>query len=250
MLQNFFKVTIRNLWRNKGFTIINVLGLAIGMASALLIGLWINNELSVDRFYSRKDRIYHLYSREMDDGHLDVWGRTPSPLAAELKASYPEVENASRFRSVYFLMIRDEARFNVEGAFADSGFLSILDFPLLEGDAVTALNAPHTIVLTQRLAKSLFAGEDPMGKTVVLDSNRNFRVTGVLKDLPPNTDFSFQYLLPWSYVDELGWDPKGTGWQITNSAAYVLLRPGASQAAFDAKLRHIIRNHVTEGQGF
>lgn len=250
MLKSFFKVTVRNLWRNKSFTVINVLGLAVGMASALLIGLWISNELGVDRFYSRKDRIYQMFSREIDDGRLDVWGRTPSPLAPELKAKYPEVENASRFRSVYFLMIRDEARFNMEGAFVDSGFLSIFDFPLLKGNPSTALSVLHSIVLTEHLAKSLFGNEDAMGKTVVLDSNRNFRVAGVLKDLPANTDFSFQYLLPWSYVDELGWDPAGIGWQITNAASYVLLRPGATQKAFDDKVRHIIRKHVTEGQGF
>ena len=104
MLRNFFKVTLRNLWRNKSFSTINILGLAIGMASALLIGLWIDNELSVDRFHTHKDRIYHMYSREMFNGNLDANGRTPSPLAAELKTSYPEVEDASRHRTVYFLM--------------------------------------------------------------------------------------------------------------------------------------------------
>src|SRR5580704_19213164 len=104
MLNNFFKVALRNLSRNKSFSAINILGLAIGMASALLIGLWIDNELSVDRFYTNKDRIYHMYSREMINGSLDANGRTPSPLAAELKSNYPEVEDASRHRTVYFLV--------------------------------------------------------------------------------------------------------------------------------------------------
>jgi putative ABC transport system permease protein len=249
MLKNFFKVAIRNGWRNKSFSTINITGLAIGMASALLIGLWIQNELSVDRFYTNKDRIYHMYSREMTNGRLTAWGRTPSPLAPELKKTYPEVEDAARFRTVYFLLIRDEARFNLEGAFADSGFLSILDFPLLEGNARTALNGPHNIVLTEHVAKTLFGAEDPMGKTVLLDSNNNFTVTGILKDLPANTEFTFQYLVPWSYVGQLGWEPPGTGWSITNSGAYVLLKPEASPTAFDNKVRHIIRRHVTIGEG-
>jgi ABC-type antimicrobial peptide transport system permease subunit len=250
MLRNYFKIAVRNLRRNKAFSIINILGLAIGMASALLIGLWIHNELSVDRFFSKKDRIYHIYSRELDNGNLDVWGRAPTPLVPELKSGYPEVEEASRFRPVYFLVIKDEARYNLEGGFADSSFLSILDFPMFEGNPRSALSGPHDIVLTQHVAKNLFGSEDPMGKTVLLDSNHVFKVTGVLKDLPTNTEFTFQYLIPWSYVDELGWDPLATGWRITNAGAYVLLRPGASQTTFDDKIRHIIREHVKEGQGF
>ena len=250
MLRNFFKVTIRNLWRNKSFSTINILGLAIGMASALLIGLWINNELSVDRFYTNKDRIYHMYSREVDNGKLDAWGRTASPLAAELKTTYPEVEDASRFRTVYFLLTEGEKHFNLEGAFADSGILSILDFPLLQGTARTALNSPHDIVLTEHLAKSLFGAEDPMGKTVRIDSTDNFTVTGILRDLPPNTEFTFQYLLPWSYVDKLGWDATDGTWQYTNSGCFVLLKPGASEAEFNKKVQHIIRRHVTAGEGF
>src|ERR1700760_3795168 len=104
MLRNFFKVTVRNLWRNKSFSVINILGLAIGMASALLIGLWVNNELSVDRFYSKTDRVYQMYARELTNGNVDVEGRTPSPLTQELRTKYPEVEDATRFRTVYFLL--------------------------------------------------------------------------------------------------------------------------------------------------
>ncbi|HET6253573.1 MAG TPA: ABC transporter permease [Puia sp.] len=249
MLRNFFKIAVRNLWRNKSFSVINILGLAIGMASALLIGLWINNELSFDRFYVNKDRIYQMYSREFTNGNLDVWGRTPSPLAAELKKDYPEVEFASRFRTVYFLLTEEEKHLNLEGAFADSGILSILDFPLLQGNAKTALNDYHGIVLTAHLAKSLFADQDPMGKTVRIDSADNFTVTGVLKDLPTNTQFTFQYLLPWSYVDKLGWDAVGGTWQYTNSAAFVLLKPGASASDFNTKVRDINKRHVASGEG-
>ena len=249
MLRNFFKVTLRNFWRNKSFSTINILGLAIGMASALLIGLWIVNELSVDRFYSNSDRIYQLYSRETINGGPDVWGRTPSPLSAELKANYPEVEDASRFRSVYFLMTKDDKSFNLQGAFADSGFLSILDFPLLQGQPRSALNSPTGIVLTQHLARSLFGDEDPMGKIVRIDSNANFTVTGILKDLPANTEFTFQYLLPWSYVDRLGWDAVGGTWQYTNSSAFVMLKPGVSETEFDKKIRYINRRHVVTGEG-
>jgi putative ABC transport system permease protein len=249
MLRNFFKVTLRNFWRNKSFSTINILGLAIGMASALLIGLWIVNEISVDRFYSHSENVYQMYSRETTNGSVDVWGRTPSPLSAELKANYPEVEEASRFRTVYFLMTKDLKSFNLEGAFADSGLLSILDFPILQGQARTALNSPTGIVLTQHIARSLFGDEDPIGKTVRIDSNDNFTVTAVLKDLPANTEFTFQYLLPWSYVDRLGWDAIGGNWQYTNSGSFIRLKPGVSETEFDKKIRYINRRHVASGEG-
>jgi hypothetical protein len=144
-MKNFFKVTFRNLWRRKSFSAVNIIGLSIGMASALLIGVWINNEWSVDRFYPNKDRIYLMYSREIDNGKMDAWPRTPSPLVAELKKDYPEVEEASKFRSVYFLMTEGEKHLNPEGAFVDSGFLSIFRFPLLQGNEQTALNEKQGI---------------------------------------------------------------------------------------------------------
>jgi putative ABC transport system permease protein len=247
MIINFFKVTLRNLWRNKRFSVINIVGLAVGMASALLIGIWINHELSIDRFYPNKERIYLMYSRDTDNGKIDAWPRISTPMVAELKKDYPEVEAASKFRSVYFLISEGEKRFNLQGAFVDSQFLSIFPFPFLEGNAQTALNTNQGIVLTQHLAKNLFGKEDPLGKTIRIENGDNFIVTGVLKDLPTNTDFTFQYLVPWSYVDQLGWDP-GI-WQNTNCSAYVLLRPGASQADFDAKVRHITHRHIQEGEG-
>ena len=249
MLRNFFLVTIRNLWRNKSFSTINILGLAIGMAAALLISLWVQNELSYDRFYDKADRIYQLNSREEINGSLDVWPRVSTLQAAELKKNYAEVEDAVKFRTVYFLMTEGEKHLNIEGAFVDPGYLSMFNFPLLRGDAKNALNTDQGIVLTEHLAKNLFGNEDPMGKTVRIDSTDNFKVTGVLKDLPANTEFSFQYLLPWSYIIRIGWDNIGGTWNFTNGVTYVLLRPGASQAAFDARIRDIVKRHVAVGQG-
>src|ERR1700733_15079634 len=100
MIRNYLKVAIRNLWRNKSFSAINISGLAIGMAAAMLILLWVQNEISYDRFYKKTDRIAVLYSRDKDNGQLDVWNRTPALMAAELKTNYPEVEDVARFIDV------------------------------------------------------------------------------------------------------------------------------------------------------
>ncbi|HEY4111908.1 ABC transporter permease [Puia sp.] len=247
MLKNFFKITLRTLWRSKDFSTINIVGLAIGMAAAMLIGLWVKNELSYDRFYTNTDRTYLLYTREDYGGSLQVWPRTSSLMAAELRTNFAEVQDAARFRNVYFLVTHGDKHLNPGGAFADSGFLRIFSFPMLQGDAKTALNTDKGIVLTARLARSLFGNEDPMGKIVRIDSTDIFSVTGVLKDLPNNTDFSFQYLLPWTYVDHLKWDP--STWSSTSSPTYVLLKPGAKQTAFDQKIKHLTAKHITEGRG-
>jgi len=248
MLRNFFKIAFRNLWRNKGFSAINIAGLAIGMAAAMLIFLWVQNEISYDRFYSNTDRTCVLYSRDMYNGQLDVWNRVPALMAPTLKKDYPEVQNAARFRTVYFLVSKEEKHLNGEGAFADSSFLSILNFPLLNGNAKSALNGNRNIVITHALSVKLFGSENAMGKTVRIDSTENFTVTGVLKDLPVNTEFSFQYLLPWSFMTKLGWDKNQT-WAFSNSTTYVLLKDGASAAAFDEKMKNIVKAHVKEGQG-
>jgi len=248
MIKNFLRVSIRNLWRNKSFSAINIIGLAIGMAAAMLILLWVQNEISYDRFYDKTDRISLLYNRDKDNGKIDVWSNTTALLAPALKKDYPEVEDAARFRTVFFLVTTGEKHLNVEGSFADSSFLSVLNFPLLQGNAKTALNDNHDIVITENLATQLFGKADAMGKTVRIDSVDNFTVTGVLKNLPGNTEFTYQYILPWTYITKLGWDKNQT-WSSTNANTYVLLKNGASRIAFDEKIKNIVKNHVREGDG-
>ena len=247
MLKNFFKITLRTFWRRKDFSAINIVGLAIGMAAAVLIGLWVNNEISYDRWYSNTDRTYLLYTRDNFNGSLQVWPRTSGLLAADLKQNYPEVQEAARFRTVTFRVNREDRNFNPVGAFADSTFLRIFDFPMLQGDRRTALNDDRGIVLTASLAKSLFGKEDPMGNIVRIDSGDIFKVTGVMNDLPHNTEFNFQYILPWNYLTRLGWD--NPTWANSTAPTYVLLKPGASQTAFDQKIKHVTAKHASEGGG-
>ena len=248
MVRNFFKITFRSLWRNKSFSFINITGLAIGMAAAILILIWVQNEISFDRFHAKSDRISILYSREDFNGKMDAWGRTPALMAPELKRTFAEVEDAVRYNQVYFLVSAGEKKFNLAGAFADSGFLSMFSYPLLEGNVANALHDDHSIVVTQKLARKLFGNDDPMGKTIRIDSNDHFTVTGLLKDLPANTELDFEYLLPWTYQSRLGWD-NGQTWAATNAYTYVLLKEGASPVAFDGKIRRITKDHVKIGEG-
>ncbi|HXL58713.1 MAG TPA: ABC transporter permease, partial [Chitinophagaceae bacterium] len=169
MFKNYFKIPYRHLLRSKGFSIINISGLAIGMASAMLILLWVQNEISYDRFYTKTDRIYKMYNRDKVNGELQALNQTPPVLASSLKQDFPEVEDAVRFRNVTFLASVGEKHLNAQGAFADSGFLSMFSFPLLKGSAGKALSENNRIVLTEKLAKKLFGNEDAIGKTVRID---------------------------------------------------------------------------------
>ncbi len=247
MYKSYFKIALRNIVRNKGYSFINISGLAIGMASTLLILLWVQNEIGFDRFHEKSERIYKMHSRDENNGKLDVWGNTPALLAPELKQSYGEVEDAVRFRIVYFLTKVGENRFNLAGAFADPGFLSMFSFPLMHG-VKSALNDDSGIVLTKGLAIKLFGNTDCLGKTVIVNDNDHFMVTGVLEDLPSRTEFNFEFLLPWNYMTKLGWDNNQT-WAYTNAETYVLLKEGAVQTMFDQKVRDIVIKHVAEGDG-
>jgi len=243
MIKNFFKIALRNLFRNKGFSAINILGLAIGMASAILIFLWIQNELSYDKFHEKTDRIYVANNRDKFNGELWAWNTTPKILGPTIKLEYPaDVEDVVRINTSGFLFTVGDKHLNAEGYFTDPGFLTTFSFPLVHGSAKTALNNVDNIVITQKLANKLFGTDNALGKVVKIDSTDNFTVTGVVKDLPNNTSFDFEYLLPWSYMKKIGWDDEY--WGNNSVKTYILLKPGVNQAAFDAKLKNITINHT------
>ena len=245
MIKNYFKIAFRNLARKKGFSAINILGLAIGMASALLILLWIQNELSHDRFHEKSERIFVANNLDRFNGEVWAWNTTPKILAPTLKADYPEVEDAVRLNNTDFLFTVGDKHLNVSGAFTDSGFFKVFSFPLLKGKP-DALKDISNIVITEKLAKKLFGDEDAMGKVVRIDSSDNFTVTGVMKDLPNNTAFDFEYLLPWSYMKKL--DQDDSNWGNNSIRTFILLKPGTTQAAFDAKIRDVTINHTKDGE--
>jgi len=250
MLKNYFKLTFRNLLKNKAHTFINISGLAIGMASVIIILLWIQNEVSHDRFFTKVDRIYTVNNRDRANGtgEMQIWNNTPKIMGPTIKREYPEAEDVVRVNDygANFLLTVGEKHLNLHGDFVDTTFFNVFDFPLLQGNATTALKDINSIVLTAQLAKKLFGNDDAMGKTVRIDSVDNFTVTAVMKDLPGNTSFSFEYLLPWSYSTRKNMDDQY--WGNNSVYTYVLLKEGASQAAFDAKLKNITKEHYKNAQ--
>jgi ABC-type antimicrobial peptide transport system permease subunit len=246
MIRNFFKIAWRNLLRNKGFSFINISGLAVGMASTILILLWIQNEISHERFHKKLDRIYTLNNRDKFNGEWWAWNTTPKILAPTLQQDYPEVEEAVRITRASFLMSFGDKHLIERGNFIDPAFLTVFSFPLVQGNPATALKQVNNIVVTQKFAKKFFGNEDVVGKIIRIDSSDNFTVTGVMKDLPNNTSFDFEYLLPWSYLTRIGW--ADSSWGNNSIQSYVLLKPGVSQAAFNEKIKNVTIDH-TKGTG-
>jgi len=238
MFKNFLKIAFRNLLRNKSFSAINIIGLAIGMASAIIILLWIQNEMSYDQFHQKKDRIYEVWNRAFFSNQLSSWNTTPKVLARALEKDLPEVEQATRVNwpSDHLLGIGDK-RLLVTGYMVDSNFLQMFSFPLLNGNPASSLKEMYSIVITEKLAKKLFGHEDAMGKIIRYDNSDNFTVTGILKDLPNNTRFDFEYLLPWSYLRKTGGDDNI--WGNNSTKTYVLLKPNTSLASVEPKIKVI-----------
>lgn len=246
MIKNIFKVAWRNLLRSKGFSFINISGLAIGMASAMLILLWVENEMSYDSFYQNNDRLYQAWNRDKGNDGINCQNVTPKLLAPGLKQEYPEIEKATRvFWDEAFLFSVGEKKMSVTGNMVDPDFLTMFTFPFLKGDINTALNNPYDIVITQKLAKKLFDNQDAMGKTIRIDNKYDFKVNGIMKDLPVNTMFTFEYLLPWSHMKTTMQDD--SCWGCNSSHNYVMLKPNANIAAVNAKIKDIIKKHTDPG---
>ncbi len=247
MFANYVKIALRIIRRNKGYSFINISGLAIGLAAAMLILMWVQNEISYDRFHTNADRIYKMFSRDHFNGRTEVWQNSPSLMGPELQQSYGEVEATTRYRIVFFLVKAGEQRFNDPGAFVDPSFLSMFDFPMHSGNRA-ALTNDFGIVLSEPLAIKLFGKTDCVGETVIVNDNDSFTVTGVLKALSSNTEFQFQYLIPWNYMTRLGWD-RFEDWTQTNANNFVLLKEGASPEVFQSKVLKIVQRHVPMGDG-
>src|SRR5690606_8565674 len=194
--------------KKKGFTAINIIGLAIGMASAMLIMIWVNSELSYDRFYSNSKNIYAVGNTDKWGADSAMWFLTPKPIAEALKTEYPEISNVTRVEphSGFMLSTGSKKLSSEMGGFVDSTFLEMFDFKVLAGNAKRALRDPSQIVVTRSLADRLFAAENPIGSTLKIDASDIFTVGAVLEDIPENSFMNgTTYLLPWRYLENLGW---------------------------------------------
>ncbi len=245
MFKNYLKIAWRNLLRNKAFSLLNILGLSVGLAVTILIVLWINFEMGYDQFHVNKDRLYQVYNKYPVDGEIWTWNSTPKVMAKVIKKDYPEVERVSRFLyDIPFLMTYGEKRIKTTGTTVDPDFLHMFSFPLIQGNIDQVLDGVNSLVITEALAKKLFGNQDPMGQVVKVDNSDPFTVTGVLKDLPENSEFTFEYLIPWKYAIQKGWDDEN--WGNNSVATFVMLKKNTEYDTFSSKIKTLRENYDKE----
>ncbi|MES2279641.1 MAG: ABC transporter permease [Bacteroidota bacterium] len=251
MLQNYFKIAWRNLWRNKFFSAINIAGLALGAAFSLLIMLWVQNELSVDAYHANSPYLYHVYAREYYDHKVDGNYDTPPLLAAELKREIPEVE--------YALTLEESNEINTfkygnkvlkaEGTAARPDLFKMFSYPLLQGTPQSALSSPVGMAISRKMADQFFGSAAvAMGKTIRFENRRDFIITAVFENLPENTSRRFDYLMNWdAFVQDKPWMKT---WQLSGPQTYIQLREDADVVAVEKKLTHFLDRYKKQDKAY
>ena len=236
-MKAFLNLFYRINMKNKAFTLINIIGLAIGMAGFILIMLWVKDELSYDKYNEKESRIVRImsdYSLAGEDGNSVG---TPAPMAAVLKNDFPEVENVVRFRKYSSVQVKYGEKYFTEkkSIFADSTVFEIFTIPLIKGNPKNALSAPNTITVSESIAKKYFGDTDPIGKTLNYGT-REFEITGVYKDIPKASHFNFDFIASVYTYDEYTDD----NWGSFNFATYVLLQENVDPQLFEKKLSILV----------
>ncbi|MEP7108290.1 MAG: ABC transporter permease [Ferruginibacter sp.] len=251
MIKNYFKIAFRNIIRHKAYSLINISGLAIGMACSILIFLWVQNELSYDRFHKNADLVYRIVCNAGDfKAAVNAAG-----MPAGLKAQMPVIKNTVRLSHVSTNLFEvGDRKFEEKRVFyVDSTFLEVFSFPLLKGSANTALQRVDGVLITEDMAKKYFGNEDALGKILRKDNGENVTVTGILANIPSNSHLQFDFILPMSSFARTNYDLKNNVWDNFNFYSYIQLDktfvPSAkSLATLNNQMNQIYKTHVAETQ--
>jgi hypothetical protein len=249
MFKNYFKTAWRNLIKDKSFSLINVSGLALGMASSLLIMLWVNDETRIDKFNKDSSLLYSVYERQFYEGKTDAFHSTPGLMAEELKKTFPEIEYASGFGWLY------AGTFNVgdkiikeSGSWAGADFFTMFDYALLEGDHRNALSDPSSIAISRKMAESFFGTtQKAINRTIRFENKRDFKITAVFENIGSNASNKFDYLINWdAYLDDNQWLKD---WTITISdgpKTFLKLRSGTDGDIVENKIKNFLAGYFKE----
>jgi len=250
MLQNYLKLLIRNIQRNKGYSFINIAGLVIGMTCFILIMLFVQYELSFDNFHQDSERIFRVVCQlpgEKFGMSEDILAITPAPLASAIQETFPEVEAATKFNSRNRLLLsREETHFFEAGVFADKNFLNIFSFKLITGDKNKVLDHPQNIVLSQRVAQKFFGQADPLGKTITCTFG-DFTVAGIAADVPENSQIQFDWIIPFeSQFAPEERNQRLNQWNWDDYYSFVKMQAGCDIKLFEEKLNAFLQTKYTD----
>ena len=243
MLKNYLKVALRNLWKSKGFSAINIIGLAAGLGVCLLIVLYVIDELSYDKYNLKADRIYRIDADIYFNNTEFSAVATPRPLVRTLVKEYPQVEQMVRTNYQRDIMVKKGNNFIQDHhlVFADSTFFQVFTVPMITGDPMTALNEPNSIVIDEDVAKRYFNSTDVVGKTLELENHAICKVTGVFREIPQQSHFHFSFIRPLrDYYN--GGDEND--WLSNNYTSYILVRPGVSRQFMQSRVDATINTYL------
>lgn len=246
MFKNYALVTLRNLFKHRVYSFINIFGLAIGICCATLILLWVQDETSYDTFLPKNDRLYQVYQHQTYDGEINTQRSLPLPAYRALKNRDNQIVNtAVSDWGMNHLLTVENKPLTKRGFFVSREFLEMFRFPLLKGDASQVLDDPYSIVITQSMATTFFGNTDPVNRMIRFEDQYDLKVTGVLKDLPGNSSFEFEYLIPWSFREAN--DPyvkrNTENWGNNSFQVYAELRDPEEAAAVNASIERLIDEH-------
>ncbi len=238
------KIALRKMRNQKAYSFINIVGLAFGMACSILIFFWVRDELSYNRFYENAGRVFRVNKTYRIGTKTDFNSSTPWPLAAAAREGFSEVQDATGFTTIPALIRFEDKVFNERRVCAAGpSFFRIFTFPFVKGDRDSALAKPDSIVVTESVAAKYFGGEEPLGKALTLDQSKDFIVSGVVRDIPPNSDIRYDLFVPVS-----GMVPKEDqeDWGSHMPETFVVLQPGADREAAEKKLSALIQGRLPE----
>ncbi len=255
MIRNYFKVAWRNIIRNKVNSFINIVGLAIGMACVILILFYVQDESKYDQFFKQADRIYQVNLENTENGRVDVTGNTGPAVGPAMVSEFPEIESYVRIYRPGDKMVSYEQDNKADNYFTekrimavDSNFLDVFDYKILEGDPSTCLETPNAVVITQQTARKYFGESPAMGKTLLVGIEKQpFQVTGVLSDVPSQSSFQFDLLLPTAAFPDI--KRRSWNWWWLQMATYVKLRENAATdkegiARIESKFPEMVKKHA------
>ena len=248
MFKNYIKIALRNIMRHKGFSFINILGLAIGMAVCILIMQYVSYENSYDKFHNNYENIYRVQFNIYHHGELKVECAAAVPaVGPAMKDNFPEVLEYCRAFPTSGIMTYGDKSFREEDIqVVNTAFINMLSFPLIKGDPEIALEGPNKTVITESTARRFFGDEDPIGKTITWDGEVDFEVTGVCIDVPENSHIKFTFLVSHATIRQFWGEDVDTAWGWYDYNTYVLLADGTDHKEFDKKFDAWLENEKGE----
>lgn len=249
MIRNYLKIAWRNLTKSKVYSFINVFGLAVGMAVAMMIGLWINDEMSANKHHANYKTLYQVKMHQTFDGRRGTQDALPYPMGEELKTKYPDFKAVAMcdWGSTRSLVVGNQ-KFLKYGHYIGDEAIDMFSLKVKNGDK-NPLKEPYSIVLTEETAEALFGKQDPIGKVVRVDNTTNLKVTAVLEKQPKNATLQFDYLMPWLLQEKIyEWIPKfhKTNWGNNSHQTYVQLKDGVTPGKTNAKIKNVVLDHFKD----